>query len=143
MKIPYFRLKVDDSAFDDEKDVTKRIDAYQMFFNIVIKSAYVDDVALMEHEKAHVRWWYYTMFFFAAIGLASGYFFCEYAYILVAISPFMQGIFNRIPLTNGWMELPGYIVQVKYAPSYYETAVARLVNKYGMNEKLMRKILKP
>lgn len=114
-------------------------------WKIKILNKYRNDKGLLEHEKWHVRCWYYCL---AATWLAAA---AVYAcgpdgwwFPLLLLGPWTHGTLYRNKYFRKWSEIRAYRIQLK-ASSYHspQFAIDALMHKYGlgMSERRARKAL--
>ena len=114
-------------------------------WRIKILHKYKNDVGLLEHEKFHVRCWWYCL---AATWLVALVLFFAGAYVwwpaVLGVGPWMHGILYRNKYFRKMVEVQAYKIQLKKG-SYpnADFAVRLLANKYnlGISESRAKKLL--
>lgn len=113
-------------------------------WKIQILEKYRSDTGLLEHEKFHVRQWYYAMFTTFAIAGALGAFMQPGWGLIAILGPFVHSRLSSNKYYRKWSEIRAYRIQLKTG-NYHspEFAVNALMAKYGlgMSEKKARKAL--
>ena len=113
-------------------------------WKIKILEKYRGDEGLLEHEKFHVRQWYYGML--VALSIAAALFFAGLPvwFAPAVISPWVHGLLYRNKYYRRWSEIRAYRIQLKKG-SYHSPrfAVDALMYKYslGMSERQAKKAL--
>ncbi|MBN22510.1 MAG: hypothetical protein CL678_14595 [Bdellovibrionaceae bacterium] len=103
-------------------------------FRIEILEKYRNDKGLLEHEKCHVREWWFWLFAGLLITGAVWYFVDGHWWVLgLLVSPWLQGILYRNKYYRMWSEATAYKIQIKVG-NYSSTkfAVNAMMNKYGL-----------
>lgn len=113
-------------------------------WKIKILDRYRNDVGLLEHEKFHVRQWYYAMFA-TFVGAALLYWFAHPGWgWLAVLGPFVHGRIYRNKYYRKWSESKAYRIQLK-AGDYLspQFAINAMMHKYGLglSERKARKAL--
>lgn len=113
-------------------------------WQIEILSQYQGDQGLLEHEKFHVREWWFGLFAALLLALAL-WAWVHPAWGWVALAgPWVQGTLYRAKWYRRWSEVRAYRIQLavgSYANPQF--AVTALMRKYrlGMSERQARKAL--
>ena len=113
-------------------------------WKIKILEKYRNDKGLLEHEKFHVRQWYYAMLATFVIAGVLGVFVQPGWGLIAVLGPFVHSRLSSNKYYRKWGEIRAYRIQLKtgnyHSPQF---AVNALMTKYGlgMSEKKARKAL--
>lgn len=113
-------------------------------WRIQILEKYRHDKGLLEHEKFHVRQWYYAMLATFSIAGMLGLLLHPGWGLIAVLGPFVHGRLSSNKYYRKWSEIRAYRIQLKTG-SYHspQFAVTALMTKYqlGMSDRAARKAL--
>lgn len=126
MKFPYW-LRVSDKP---------QYAADSKFFRIRVKPEYTEDVGLIEHEKVHVKHWYYGLLLCVPVWILLFILdFPNIAFIVLCLSVTLKGLlYTLVPSIRLWMEVEAYKTQIKYTENpNIEFFAEMLSTGYGLD----------
>lgn len=116
------------------------------FFRIRVKPEYTEDVGLIEHEKVHVKHWYYGLLFCVPIWVTLFILnFPNTAFIVLCLSTTLKGLlYTLVPSIRLWMEVEAYKVQIKHTENpnieFFAEALATGYDLSISKEKALQKL---